>query len=173
MAQSLNATVIPQVKGKWPGNLDVALRVVRSFEDGYVLQIFMDLFREHNATTLNTRLLWDDQVLNMWSLTWLVLMHVQMITMDECVMKFVSSTGFSHFEKGILWHERIDKLLGTGLFNAWVIVNNLGNAFVDHIFREGVLWKTVCTLFEYSSRCSWLISGSFHCPTVLCKRTHF
>ncbi|KAJ7281436.1 cytochrome P450 monooxygenase CYP63 [Mycena rebaudengoi] len=109
MAQSHNATVIPQVKGKWPGNLDVALRVVRSFEDGYVLQIFMDLFREHNATTLNTRLLWDDQI----------------ITMDECVMKFVSSTGFSHFEKGILWHERIDKLLGTGLFNA-----------------EGDLWKT-------------------------------
>jgi hypothetical protein len=36
-------------------------------------------------------------------------------------MKFVSSTGFSHFEKGILWHERIDKLLGTGLFNVLVV----------------------------------------------------
>ncbi|KAJ6595533.1 cytochrome P450 monooxygenase CYP63 [Mycena vulgaris] len=108
-AKSLNATVIPRVKGKWPGNLDVALRVVKSFEEGYVLQIFADLLREYDTTTVNTRLFWDDQ----------------MITMDESVMKFVSSSGFSHFEKGILWHERIDKLLGTGLFNA-----------------EGDLWKT-------------------------------
>ncbi|KAJ7457886.1 cytochrome P450 monooxygenase CYP63 [Mycena latifolia] len=108
-AKSLNAAVIPRVKGRWPGNLDVALRVVNSFEDGYVLQIFADLMHEYGTTTVNTRLFWDDQ----------------MITADEDVMKFVSSTGFSHFEKGILWHERIDKLLGTGLFNA-----------------EGDLWKT-------------------------------
>ncbi|KAJ7853718.1 cytochrome P450 monooxygenase CYP63 [Mycena olivaceomarginata] len=108
-ARKLGATVIPRVKGKWPGNLDVALRVVKSFEEGYVLQIFADLLHEYHTTTVNTRLFWDDQ----------------MITMDESVVKFVSSTGFSHFEKGILWHERIDKLLGTGLFNA-----------------EGDLWKT-------------------------------
>ncbi|KAJ7075004.1 cytochrome P450 monooxygenase CYP63 [Mycena belliarum] len=108
-AKSLNATVIPRVKGKWPGNLDVALRIVKSFENDYVLQVFADIFREYDARTVNTRLFWHDQ----------------MITMDESVMKFVSATGFSHFEKGILWHERIDKLLGTGLFNA-----------------EGDLWKT-------------------------------
>ncbi|KAJ7310067.1 hypothetical protein DFH08DRAFT_823103 [Mycena albidolilacea] len=72
-------------------------------------QIFADLLREHNTTTVNTRLFWDDQI----------------ITMDERVTKFVSSTGFSHFEKSILWHERIDKLLGTGIFDA-----------------EGDLWKT-------------------------------
>ncbi|KAJ7679274.1 cytochrome P450 [Mycena polygramma] len=108
-ARNLGAKVIPRVKGKWPGNLDVALRVVKSFEEGYVLQIFADLLHEYDTTTLNTRLFWDDQI----------------ITMDENVMKFVSSTGFVHFEKGILWHERIDKLLGTGLFNA-----------------EGELWKT-------------------------------
>ncbi|KAJ7502610.1 cytochrome P450 monooxygenase CYP63 [Mycena galericulata] len=107
-ARRLNARVIPRVKGKWPGNLDVALRVVKSFEEEYVLQVFADLFREYDTTTVNTRLFWDDQV----------------ITMDESVMKFISSTGFSHFEKGIHWHERIDKLLGTGLFNA-----------------EGDLWK--------------------------------
>lgn len=27
--------------------------------------------------------------------------------MDEVVIKFVSATGFAHFEKGILWHERM------------------------------------------------------------------
>jgi hypothetical protein len=62
--------------------------------------------------------------------------------MDEKVFRFVAHTGFPHFEKGILWHERMydsvfpgasqfskrspspflnsDKLLGTGLFNACV-----------------------------------------------------
>lgn len=60
--------------------------------------------------------------------------------MDEKVFRFVAHTGFAHFEKGILWHERMyvhvpapsqalflifffwnsDKLLGTGLFNACV-----------------------------------------------------
>ncbi|KAJ7187837.1 cytochrome P450 monooxygenase CYP63 [Mycena filopes] len=108
-AKSLDATVIPRVKGKWPGNLDVAIRLLKSFEQGYVLQVFADLLREHDTTTLNTRLFWDDQ----------------MITIDENVMKFVSSTHFSEFGKGIMWHERIDKLLGTGLLNA-----------------EGDLWKT-------------------------------
>ncbi|KAJ7159063.1 cytochrome P450 monooxygenase CYP63 [Mycena crocata] len=119
-AKRLNATVIPRVKGKWPGNLDVALRVVKSFEEGYVLQIFADLFREYDTTTVNTRLFWDDQ----------------MITMDESVMKFVSATGFSHFEKGILWHERIDKLLGTGLFNAEGELWTRGRAMARPFFAK-------------------------------------
>ncbi|KAJ7910281.1 cytochrome P450 [Mycena leptocephala] len=72
------------------------------------------------------RLFWDDQ----------------MITMDENVMKFVSSTGFSHFEKGIKWHERFDKLLGTGLFNA-----------------DGELWKTEGP-------------GTGHRPPILRQRAH-
>jgi hypothetical protein len=27
--------------------------------------------------------------------------------MDEKVFRFVAHTGFTHFEKGILWHERM------------------------------------------------------------------
>ncbi|KAJ7157255.1 cytochrome P450 [Mycena filopes] len=45
--------------------------------------------------------------------------------MDASLIKFVCSTGASHFEKGIGWHERVDKLFGTGIFNA-----------------EGEIWKT-------------------------------
>ncbi|KAJ7848599.1 hypothetical protein B0H14DRAFT_2582916 [Mycena olivaceomarginata] len=125
-AKHLNAQVIPRVKGKWPENLDVAIGIVNSFEEGHVLQIFADLLREHNTTTVNTRLFWDDQG------------H------EICVL---SSTEFDHFEKGILWHERIDKLLGTGLFNALVV----------HISSspEGDLWKTVWTR---------------DCSAILCKR---
>jgi hypothetical protein len=61
-AARLGAQPITRVRGRWPGNLDVVLRLVKSFEDGYVLQGFADLFEEYGCTTLNTRFFWDDQV---------------------------------------------------------------------------------------------------------------
>lgn len=61
-AAQLGARTIPRVKGKWPGNLDIAKRIVSSFDKGYVFQAFADLFAEYNSTTINTRLFWDDQV---------------------------------------------------------------------------------------------------------------
>jgi hypothetical protein len=61
-AARLGAQPITRVRGRWPGNIDVVLRLVKSFESGYVLQCFADLFEEYGCTTLNTRFLWDDQV---------------------------------------------------------------------------------------------------------------
>ena len=61
-AARMGAQPITRVRGRWPGNLDVVLRLVKSFEDGYVLQGFADLFAEYGCTTLNTRFFWDDQV---------------------------------------------------------------------------------------------------------------
>jgi hypothetical protein len=80
--------------------------------------------------------------------------------MDEKVFRFVAHTGFTHFEKGILWHERMyvfssvfpapfsfptqalvshfdsDKLLGTGLFNACVILMLLLIAFILSLLQR-------------------------------------
>jgi hypothetical protein len=61
-AARLGAQTIPRVCGRWPGNLDVVLRMLKSFESDYVLQGFADLFDEYGCTTLNTRFFWDDQV---------------------------------------------------------------------------------------------------------------
>ncbi|GJJ09202.1 hypothetical protein Clacol_003424 [Clathrus columnatus] len=119
-ARRLNAKVIPRVQGKLPGNLDIVRRIMKSLRQDYILQGFADLLREHNTTILNTRFFWDDQI----------------ISMDEGVMQFVFSTGFSHFEKGILWHERIDKLLGTGLFNAEGAAWKKGRAMARPFFSK-------------------------------------
>ncbi|KAN0123146.1 cytochrome P450 monooxygenase CYP63 [Russula decolorans] len=130
-AARMGAKSITRVRGRWPGNFDVVLRLLKSFESGYVLQGFADLFEEYGCTTLNTRFFWDDQI----------------ISMDEKVFRFVAHTGFTHFEKGILWHERIDKLLGTGLFNAegnrWRIGRQVARPFFTkerisdfHIFDQ-------------------------------------
>ena len=61
-ATSMGAKPITRVRGRWPGNLDIVLRLLKSFESEYVLQGFADLFAEYGCTTLNTRFFWDDQV---------------------------------------------------------------------------------------------------------------
>ena len=61
-AVSMGAKPITRVRGRWPGNLDIVLRLLKSFESGYVLQGFADLFAEYGCATLNTRFFWDDQV---------------------------------------------------------------------------------------------------------------
>jgi hypothetical protein len=61
-AARMGAKPITRVCGRWPGNLDVVLTLLKSFESGYVLQGFEDLFAEYDCTTLNTRFFWDDQV---------------------------------------------------------------------------------------------------------------
>jgi hypothetical protein len=61
-ARRFGVKPIRRVEGRWPGNLDVVLRVMESFKTGYILQGFADLFEEYQCTTLNTRFFWDDQV---------------------------------------------------------------------------------------------------------------
>ena len=99
------------MRGRWPGNLDVVLRLLKSFEGDYVLQGFADLFEEYGCTTLNTRFFWYDQVSPVSSFSRgqdrLLTSPNKIISMDEKVFRFVAHTGFAHFEKGILWHERM------------------------------------------------------------------
>jgi hypothetical protein len=60
--QALNAKSIPCVVGKWPGNIDVLLRMTRAFKTSYILDVYLELFEEYQCTTLNTRILWTDSV---------------------------------------------------------------------------------------------------------------
>ncbi|KAI0058906.1 cytochrome P450 monooxygenase CYP63 [Artomyces pyxidatus] len=119
-AARLGARPIPRVQGKWPGNFDVVLKIIKSFETEYVFQGFSDLFEEYQCTTINTRFFWSDQI----------------VTMDESVIKFVAVTGFDQFEKGNLWHERMNKFLGTGLFNAEGDVWKKGRATARPFFAK-------------------------------------
>lgn len=60
-ANRLGAVAIPRVAGNWPGNVDVLFRMMRSFKTSYLLNTYLDLFEEYQATTLNLRILWEDQ----------------------------------------------------------------------------------------------------------------
>ena len=61
-ARKLGAIPIPRVNGKWPGNVDVLFSMMRSFKTSYLFDTYLNLFEEYQCTTLNLRILWEDQV---------------------------------------------------------------------------------------------------------------
>jgi hypothetical protein len=61
-ARRLGAKPIPRIVGKWPGNIDILLKMLRAFKTSYVLDVYLNLFEEYQCTTLNTRILWSDNV---------------------------------------------------------------------------------------------------------------
>lgn len=58
----LGAKPIPRIVGKWPGNIDILLKMLRAFKTSYVLDVYLNLFQEYQCTTLNTRIFWTDNV---------------------------------------------------------------------------------------------------------------
>ncbi|KAJ7078425.1 cytochrome P450 monooxygenase CYP63 [Mycena belliarum] len=116
-ARQLGAQPIRQVVGKWPGNIDVLLKMMRAFKTSYVLDVYLQLFEEYQCTTLNTRILWTDHI----------------ITMDQQHSKFVLSTGFGHFWRGHAQKERLETFLGQGIFNRddeiWKMHRNVARPF--------------------------------------------
>ncbi|KAJ3718098.1 cytochrome P450 monooxygenase CYP63 [Lentinula guzmanii] len=99
--QRSGAKEIPCVRGAWPGNVDILMKMLRAFKTSYILDVYLQLFEEYQCTTLNTRILWTDHI----------------ITMDQEHIKFVLSTGFEHFWRGRWQKERMERFLGQGIFN--------------------------------------------------------
>lgn len=116
-ARSLGARPIPQVIGKWPGNLDILLRMIIAFRTSYILDVYLQLFEQYQSTTLNLRILWRDNV----------------ISMDQEHSKFAWTTGFQLFWRGIAQKERMELFLGSGIFNrddeAWKLHRNTARPF--------------------------------------------
>lgn len=97
----LGAKPIPRIVGKWPGNIDILLKMLRAFKTSYVLDVYLNLFQEYQCTTLNTRIFWTDNI----------------ISMDQEHAKFILATGFHNFWRGRAQKERMETFLGEGIFN--------------------------------------------------------
>ncbi|KAG6837575.1 hypothetical protein H0H93_006989 [Arthromyces matolae] len=113
----LGAKPIPRVVGKWPGNVDVLLKMLKAFKTAYVVDVYLQLFEEYQSTTLNLYILWADQI----------------ITMDHEHTKFILATGFNHFWRGYAQKERMENFLGLGIFNrddeVWKMHRNMARPF--------------------------------------------
>ncbi|CAK5276731.1 unnamed protein product [Mycena citricolor] len=116
-AEELGAQRVRQVVGRWPGNIDVLLRMMGAFKTSYVLDVYRELFEEYQCTTLNLRILWRDNI----------------ITMDQQHSKFVLATGFGNFWRGYVQKERMETFLGQGIFNrddeVWKMHRNMARPF--------------------------------------------
>ncbi|CAE6436778.1 unnamed protein product [Rhizoctonia solani] len=99
-AKRLGARTVPKVKGKWPGNIDILIKLVKSTHTGYVAEVW-DEFAKQYGNTFNMRILWSDMV----------------ITIDHDVIKYMLATGFNSFGKGRILQDRFESLLGDGIFN--------------------------------------------------------
>ncbi|KAL5632233.1 hypothetical protein ACGC1H_000286 [Rhizoctonia solani] len=99
-ANRLGARIVPIVKAKWPGNIDLLIKLVTSTHNGYVAEVWDELAKEY-GTTFNTRLLWSDLI----------------VTIDHDVIKYMLATGFNSFGKGPIQQARLESFLGDGIFN--------------------------------------------------------
>lgn len=61
-AYRLGGRLPTEVKGKWPGNLDVAIKLGKAARSNYIGQFYRELFEEYQCTTLNLKLFWSDMV---------------------------------------------------------------------------------------------------------------
>ncbi|EMD32768.1 hypothetical protein CERSUDRAFT_118491 [Gelatoporia subvermispora B] len=95
-----DAEPVPRVRGKWPGNIDVMLRLGKDMRGSYALQVFSDLLDEYQCNTLNIGVLWKDVI----------------ITRDDFLMKAVHSTRFPMFRRSAEGEELMASFLGRGVF---------------------------------------------------------
>ncbi|KAF8308494.1 cytochrome P450 [Clavulina sp. PMI_390] len=105
-AKRLGLELVPEVKGKWPGNLDVLIEAAKaqttSYSDSDMLYLFDRM--GDGVDTINLRVLWQDQI----------------ITRDHLVMKQMLATGFDGFLRagGVAGKlDRLNDLFGDGIFN--------------------------------------------------------
>ena len=92
---------IPIAHGKWIGNIDLLLRVMRTPGHAYVGQPIHEIMLEHRTNTINIRPLWSDLI----------------FTADEMIMKEMLATGFGVWEKGRKQRELLYSFFGSGIFN--------------------------------------------------------
>jgi hypothetical protein len=70
-AERLGARMIPRIRGKWPGNLDILWRIMRSTETHYHMDWAKEMMEEVGSTTINTRMLWGNQVRALFACSWI------------------------------------------------------------------------------------------------------
>jgi hypothetical protein len=61
-ARRMGAKLIPRLKGKWPGNLDILLKLVSAPRKGYILDGVKAILESAGSNTVNLNILWVDQV---------------------------------------------------------------------------------------------------------------
>ncbi|CEL59858.1 Cytochrome P450 52A5 OS=Candida maltosa GN=CYP52A5 PE=1 SV=1 [Rhizoctonia solani AG-1 IB] len=115
--------LIPRVKGRWIGNIDVLIAITRNEANEYCGDIFAE-WAEKYGPTFDMNILWAHQI----------------VTVDPFNVKHIVATSFNQFEKGEKFHDMLEGFLGTGIFNSdgetWKLYRSMARPFFD---RERVV----------------------------------
>ncbi|KAH9950589.1 hypothetical protein B0H21DRAFT_500380 [Amylocystis lapponica] len=98
--RELGAVRVPEVKGRWPGNLDLLLGRLKQGKDGYPLESLEGLTRKYGKI-LTTKIMGMNRI----------------VTVDPGHMKAMLATDFQDWEKGPSFRHQNGSVLGSGVFN--------------------------------------------------------
>ncbi|PCH39905.1 cytochrome P450 monooxygenase pc-1 [Wolfiporia cocos MD-104 SS10] len=97
----LGAVEAPVHQGKWPGNLDLMLQMLKQAKEGYPQDNVARHVREHGLVYQIT-----------------IMGESRIVTSDPNHMKAILATDFQSFEKGDFFRRQMSSVLGTGVFNS-------------------------------------------------------
>ncbi|KDQ55429.1 hypothetical protein JAAARDRAFT_37440 [Jaapia argillacea MUCL 33604] len=100
-AATLGAVIPPQVPHRWPGSVDILLKSLNNFKDGYPGDN-MEPWINKLGHMFNVRVLFENRI----------------FTTEPEHIKAILATDFSNFEKGPVFRFQMESVLGMGVFNA-------------------------------------------------------
>ncbi|EPQ55554.1 cytochrome P450 monooxygenase pc-2 [Gloeophyllum trabeum ATCC 11539] len=100
-AERMGARLVPVWNGRWPGNVDHIVNLIKLVNSGYPGEYFLRAWPEVGKV-FNTRVLWEDIIL----------------TVEPDHVKVILATDFNSFVKGDKQKYKMESLLGTGVFNS-------------------------------------------------------
>ena len=100
-ARRLGATIVPKVKGKLPGNIDVLWAMARYWPDDYVGHPVTEMCKKY-GNTFNIYILWEDWVsYSLYIKPGQGLIVHQIWTSNPAHMKIILATDFPNYIKGL------------------------------------------------------------------------
>ncbi|KAI5450415.1 Protein kinase alk2 [Naganishia albida] len=96
------AVPVPRVRGRWPLNLDVMVDWMRSSKGEYLGEGMIAKLEQTYGKTMNTRVLGEDSI----------------ITTSAVHIAHILGPAFTAFDKGPKWKERVDEMIGDGVFGS-------------------------------------------------------
>ncbi|KAH7926999.1 cytochrome P450 [Leucogyrophana mollusca] len=101
-AATSGARMVPRVRGRWLGNLDVLMHAVNRAESDYIGQLLQTCTQDIGSPTVNLWFLWEDII----------------VTTEPNHVKTILATDFHNYIKGEKFYETAVSVLGTGVFNS-------------------------------------------------------
>ncbi|EKM59240.1 uncharacterized protein PHACADRAFT_249546 [Phanerochaete carnosa HHB-10118-sp] len=100
-AAQMGAVLPPRIQGRWPGGIDLLMKLTRQAETGFLSEMQWGNMQSVGRT-LKMDVLWNGRY----------------ITSDASVVKAILATDFGNFVKGETFNTSMRSVLGTGVFNS-------------------------------------------------------